>query len=342
MYHYKVRAGRKNAVALLLFSQFQFAANNLTRCVVSKNCFSAPPSSHFLQIIISGKGSSKCFGSRRILRPKQQTDSMNSCNEQVFRGAIALNNIGVDLLEGRCYEQANMTLMDATNAMRSVFHATASAVSACTTRHHPADDVNIKSNSVAVVASMLERANKRRSRPAPVQRRSSFRIQKLHESHQLSFQQQLQPPLLDSTSIYPVRIEDVNDLRNPGSMNHPDVQAAILLHNFGLTNLCLAQVFDKAEARSIKLQQAIYLLQLADDILEQTCSELEDEIDLRQIACVNVAVLTALLQALSWDAQFAELVKSVHDRLVHLGSTIQEIDEVLSWYTCSVHAAAAA
>jgi len=225
------------------------------------------------------------------------------------RVAVALNNIGVDLLERRCYEQALVTLMDGTTAMKSAL------------RKRDGEAIDIP--------GMLERASKRRSKPVPMERKASFRMLNLSDHHS-HFTETSPSFSREGDSIYPIRIDDVaSDLRCPGSLDDPDAQAAILIHNLGLTNLCLARVNQNNE----QLSQAVGLFQLSHSILEKfnsSCND-SDEWTWRQSTCLNMAVVSSLVQAgcLDWLS-----------RLSDLQSMVEELDELLPFVV--VHTAGAA
>ena len=65
-----------------------------------------------------------------------------------YREAVALNNIGVELLQMACYEQALDTLADATTAMKN------------TLRGLTCDDRAAKPDFQSIIGAMLKRAQK--------------------------------------------------------------------------------------------------------------------------------------------------------------------------------------
>lgn len=258
---------------------------------------------------------------------------MNRLDEQDYRGAIVLNNVGVDLLERRCYQQAVVTLMDATNAMKVALRRSSGASS----RRDYAPLASLD------IGGMVERATKRRSRPSPMERQASFRMLNLADNHNYLFQHEEQHDVV-LESIYPIRIDDVSsDLRCPGSLSDPDVQAAIFVHNLGLANLCLARINRVPAAENAQLHQAICLFQLSNSILEKCSAQLEDELTLRKSACVNMAVVSGLMQALASDERvLSERYNHLRGRLFHLRSAVEMLDRMLPDYVAGVHAASAA
>jgi hypothetical protein len=81
-------------------------------------------------------------------------------NKQVYNAAIVLNNIGVDLLERRCYKQALATLVDATNIMQAVLRRLLSS----------------ETNDKLDVEAIIQRANRCRANPTAIESNSYYRI----------------------------------------------------------------------------------------------------------------------------------------------------------------------
>jgi hypothetical protein len=237
---------------------------------------------------------------------------MSLLSNQVYRGAVALNNIGVDLLERKCYGQALVTIVDATVAMKTALRNPGNA--------------SLTPNDTIHVAEMVERANKRRSRPSPMERQTSLDM--LNQADNI---------------LYPIRIGDVHaDLRCPSNLSDPDVQGAIVLYNFALANLCVAQTSHHTNVRETKLKHASFLFELCNSILEQRAAETEDKLTFRQLACMNVAVLSGLLRTVSSESIFTEKTKALYAQLYTMRSAIKDLDDYLDEYTSGIRSAAAA
>lgn len=238
------------------------------------------------------------------------------------RQAIALNNIGVDLLEKTAYEQALTTLMDATNTMKVALRNS----------HHM--------EAGSTPSNQVRRAILRRSRPAPMERQPSYRMLNLTDNYDLILHDQ------DGSrfnSIYPIRIDDVHhDVRCPANLHDPDVQSAILIHNLALAHLCVARVSHHDHIKEAKLDHAIYLFELSNAIIERHGADLDDELTLRQLACLNMAVLSGLLVSCK-RATFTERMRSdLRCRVSLLRSAVEVLDESLDEYMSYIHSAAAA
>jgi hypothetical protein len=236
-------------------------------------------------------------------------------SDHVYRCAVALNNIGVDLLERKFYEEALVTLADATTAMRTLQRTLS--------KYESMDDHNIHATK------MMERANKRTSRPLTFER---------NQSHSLPQDENTVNPIrIDDAN--PIRIDDANpDWRCPSNIRDPNVQVAIVLHNYAHANLCVARTTHSQHIRDTRFDNARVVFEFANSILEQQGSQTEDELTLRQLAALNVAVLLGL----SKSCESIEVTQAMYDRLHTLHSTIQDLDDYLCECAFGIHSAAAA
>jgi hypothetical protein len=262
-----------------------------------------------------------------------------------YKGPIALNNIGVDLLERRHYQQAQITLKDAALAMKIIVRKPSSKSSV----GGKAEDSSMHGKALE---AMLQRANQRKAQ-------ATTQVEEVHTDHYrmvnladnytyiLNERCEEKQSHSDSSteSIYPIRIDDVN----PDSccLEDPDVLAALLLHNLALTSLCVARQTQDHEVKTIKMGQAIQVFQCSNSILEQRCAVLEDKVEhilaRRQAVCVNMAVLLGLQRALSLCTDsFSNEAKEVHDRFYILRSVAKSLDKSLAWLVADVKSAPAA
>lgn len=244
---------------------------------------------------------------------------MSLLNCHLYRSAVALNNIGVELLEkGSCYTQALDTFVDATIAMKAALRSFESE----------------SADTVPDVRRMVEQANKRRSRPMPMG--PSYRMLNLADEHSSILRD---GSLLDV--IFPIRIDDVSgDLRCPSCQHDPDVQGAIVLHNYGLANLCIARITRCQK----KKDHAVFLFELANEIVGRRGTGFEDALTHRHLACVNMAILSGLLHTtvMSNTTESHWSAKDLNDQLYRLRSAVAVLDEHLDDIIQGVHLAAAA
>jgi hypothetical protein len=264
-----------------------------------------------------------------------------------YKGPIALNNIGVDLLERRCYQQAQITLKDAALAMKLIFRKPSSESSV----GGKAEDSSMLAEALE---AMLQRANQRKAQATTqveeVHTDDHYRMVNLADNYKYILNEgcedkQSNSGSLLTESIYPIRIDDVSpDICCP---EDPDVLAALLLHNLGLANLCVARQTQDHQVKTVKIGQAIYVFQCSNSILEQCCAVLEDKVEhrlaLRQAVCVNMAVLLGLHRALSLCTDsFSNKAKEVHDQFCTLRSVAKSLDKSLAWFVADVKSAPAA
>jgi hypothetical protein len=243
-------------------------------------------------------------------------------NKQDYNAAIVLNNIGVDLLERRCYEQAAMTLRDAISVTKAVLRRLLSASAAS------------ESNDSLAVEAMVQRANKQRARPNSMERKSYYRIVNLADNYSDILVEE-QNDDSSRESIFPIRIDDVScDACSPGRINDRDIQCVIILHNLGLANLCLARVSNQ----SPNFEKVVPVFEMAELIVERRIAEMEDELTLRQATCLNIAILLGLLQTLSCE----EEIEAVQHHIWSLRSALSSSEDALSWLTSFIQCAPAA
>jgi hypothetical protein len=245
-------------------------------------------------------------------------------NKQVNNAAIVLNNIGVDLLERRCYNQALSTLVDATCVMQAVLRRLSSS----------------ESNSSLDVEAMIQRANRCRANPAPMESKPYYRIVNFADDYSgilVGEDNNDGSASLRESSIFPLRIYDVSyDACSPGCLSDPEIQHAILLHNMGLAKLCLYQVAPRKSRTSLK--NAIQLFEVSESIVEIFSDAMEDQLTLRQAACLKMAILFGLLRSLSSEVD----IEYVQLHLRSLRSALSESEEAYSWLIWSTQCAPAA
>lgn len=249
----------------------------------------------------------------------QSDDNGASSNAVIgpeYRGAIALNNIGVDLLERKAYQQGLVTLTDATKVIKQALSMAS-----------PGDPTAYRKLDID---GMIERANRRRSRPSPMERQASYRMLNLADNHSHLLEQDDPKKNNDGElleTIYPIRIEDSSpDLLCPGNFMHDsDAQSSMILHNLALSYLCVGRLSLHDKER--KINYAVVLFGLSNTILERHGESAKDFFKMRQISCLNIAVLSGLLSTLGSDS--TERSKALQTRIGSLRSTVELLDASL-------------
>jgi hypothetical protein len=215
--------------------------------------------------------------------------------EHTYRAAVALNNIGVSLLESACYDQALVTMLDAFTVIKV----------ACS----PAKQER-RNNYDSGGAAQKESASPCASEINSKLRRAYESHSRRHESAQRQQPTTVVRAISDDPSISDldavvrnayehdpgkrgqvcaIRLDSVSldyPLDESGTMEcdgHSQVEAAfhcnIVLHNLGLAYLCLSR--SCGDARSVALsQKGVTLLHLCDQVLvtlsEQTSQKLHE------------------------------------------------------------------
>jgi hypothetical protein len=215
--------------------------------------------------------------------------------EHIYRAAVALNNIGVSLLEAACYDQALVTMLDAFTVIK------VACSPAKQERHDICDNYGVvqvgsASPSTSEINSKLRRAYESHScrrdstqcqQPTTVVRAISDDpstsdldavVRNAYE-HDPGERGKVCAIRLDSASLdFPTDASGMMECDG-----HPQVEAAfhcnIVLHNLGLAYLCLSRSCD--DARSVALsQKGVTLLHLCDQVLvtlsEQTSQKLHE------------------------------------------------------------------
>jgi hypothetical protein len=237
----------------------------------------------------------------------------NSSLLRDYRGAIALNNIGVSLLERRAYRQAVETLKDAITFMKHVFRPQVVVTPGAT----------FKSSSLNVdarVAAAMERLECPQSSPT------------LRDPEDLVVQDSLQPSSIRAAALegisssftMPIRIEAA-DSDSPENRD-PDLESAIMLYNFGIAHLCLSKLsragLTKFRDGALKLFNMSYsIISNKNALAGMNTEEIRKLSETRVL--LAIVVLNNLVRVQTEMGKHAEANES-YQRLVRLGSAVRE------------------
>jgi hypothetical protein len=230
------------------------------------------------------------------------------------RGAIALNNMGVSLLEQRAYRQGMETLKDAIFVMKRVFRPQSSNSSLGET----SDSTN--STDIKIHRAVQRMAN---LQPVP------FAMITDVISHGAgSLPSPLGSILRESSSssfTIPIRIE-ATDIACPEDRD-PDLESAIVLYNFGIAHLCMA----KLAKSPMKLREgALKLFNMAYSIISNKNALAGlSESEMRRFSetrlLLAIAVLNNVVRVFTEMGKHTEANNS-YQRLVRLGTAINELE----------------
>jgi tetratricopeptide (TPR) repeat protein len=249
------------------------------------------------------------------------------------RAAIALNNMGVSLLEQRAYRQGMETLKDAIFVMKHVFRPQSRNAG-----------LGATSYSTGRTDVKINRAVQRMTNPQPVP--STVIIDVISHGVASSQSSPLGSILRASSSFaVPIRIE-ATDLDCPEDRD-PELESAIMLYNFGLAHLCMAKL---AKSPNELREGALKLFNMAYSIISNkiisnkntlsrlSASELQIISETRLL--LAFAVLNNVARVLTEMGNHTEANTS-YRRLARLGTAINELDYPGS-LGCQIAAAAAA
>jgi hypothetical protein len=227
------------------------------------------------------------------------------CLIRDHRAAIALNNIGVSLLERKAYRQGMETLSDAIFVMQRVLRSP--SISSQGSDRTP--------NSTSYAEAKVHRASKRMANPQPIPSAMSIDV----VSHCATFSHRsYSVSLLHGGSSSPLRIEAA-DLVSPVDRDN-DLESSIVLYNFGLAHLCMA----KFATTPITLQEgALKLFNMVYSILAKLPVK-DDGHEIREdVVLLAAATLDNIVVLLTQMGKYSEANESDQE-LVRLRRVIRE------------------
>jgi hypothetical protein len=249
------------------------------------------------------------------------------CLIRDHRAAIALNNMGVSLLERRAYRQGMETLQDAILVMKRVLRSP--SITSQGSDKTP--------NSTSYTDTKVHRASKRMANPQPIPSAVSVDI----DSHRatFSYHSYLVSVLHGSSSSplrSPLRIEAA-DLDSLEESDHV-LQSSIMLFNFGLAHLFMAKLDNsimrfnfglahlcmaKLDKTPIKLQEgALKIFSMVHSVLATLCNQ-EGHGIREDMILLTAATLDNIVALLSQMGKHSEANESDQE-LARLGRAIQE------------------
>jgi hypothetical protein len=224
---------------------------------------------------------------------------MNNC---YFSTAVALNNVGVSLLEHGCYQQAMTTLQDAVSVFRLGFTVSQDDQGRC----NPLEE----GRATAKVQDAMKRLSNR-----VVNLDSSMAIVVVSSADISSAADEAFDASLSAHHAFAIRIEYFDYDKRAGQ--DPDAEGAMTLHNFALSYRCMSMSVRNAASSHRLSEGALKLSTAALSILET-----------RQEATENAAQLEALLHLevllLNLFMQLCRGSRKHYDRLVYLRTLIYE------------------
>ena len=226
-----------------------------------------------------------------------------------YKGAVALNNIGIVLLEQGAYRQALDTLKDAVFVMKVIFR--------------PRDNSAPLASNVEV---KLKRASERIASPHCEE--SSINTITEILSNMGSFRS-INTVMLKQGApyVFPIRIEECTDQEYD-----LDIDSANILHNFAIAHLCCSRTAKTLASAELFRQSASRLSGFAYNLISNVLNNKRqadmDELILREtrIFLSALVALNTLVHALMEMGNYAEAEKT-YKRLMELGLAVAEVEE---------------
>jgi hypothetical protein len=225
-----------------------------------------------------------------------------------YRGAIALNNMGVSLMEQKAYHQAMETLKDAVSVMRA----------ACQSH-------TMERHDCASVDDKLGQASQRLTNLRPEKDTTAVIKGISHDEGFVSIRTVLgkhDPMLADA--MFPMRIEHLEDSED----SENNLKAAIIVHNFALAHLCLARKMTNDSLRARLHESALRLASVVFTILRGTMgNDFLRGLILRDTNAfvAIISTLRTLMQVQSTVGNFLE-AEQCSERLDYMASLALEFD----------------
>jgi exonuclease VII small subunit len=231
------------------------------------------------------------------------------CLSRDHRAAIALNNMGVSLLERRAYRQGMETLKDAIFVMKCVLRPR-SIISSQGLGEMP--------SSISYAEEKVHRASKRMANPQPIP--SAMCIDVVSRCATFSHYPHHSDSVLRMSSSSPLRIEATDHISLED--RDSDLESSIMLYNFGLAHLCMA----KLVKTPIKLQEgALTLFKMAYCVLAPLYDQ-EGHGSREDIVILAASTLNNTITLLSKMGKQSEANESDQE-LARLERAIQEFQD---------------
>jgi hypothetical protein len=207
--------------------------------------------------------------------------------QRAYTVAIALNNMGVSLLERDCYEQAMETFQDAVCVMKEI------STSSSRQQEEPRKRPTI---SASILDAKLQKASCNLSRTSFEAHNSKINFCVLTEEESAAvigaaLGQELSSAS-SSTTTFLVRMEGKLD---QGCASHLDIASSIILYNYGSAYKCLATIAETAYCAKQFCQGAFQLFRLSHLLLEKTNLQDDNEGDLELFVPMSILILQSLV-----------------------------------------------
>ena len=230
--------------------------------------------------------------------------------------AIALNNIGVNLLDRGCYQAATKTLQDALAVLRFGF-------------------TKDEGTNEAAVALKLHKAMQRLSNlpfHAMNQTRKPIWIHPISSTDLSQTARVLFDGGFANGEAYTIRIDDLDV--DAMSNDSPDAECAMILHNFALSYLCMSRVATSLTSKRLR-DGAFKLCSAAQTIIQNGLNRTTCPAQRDYLMHIEVFVVSFFMQINHGSRKH-------YDRLIELKTLVESQGHELLYGSSGERAAAAA
>ena len=247
-----------------------------------------------------------------------QSNTMGNMTKSSYASAaIALNNIGVSLLERGCYQSATKTLQDALSVLRFGFKK---------------EDGTEEAAVALKLHKAMQRLSNRQFHTTSQGRQQPIWIRTISSSDLSHAASMVFDGGFANGEAYTIRIDDVD--MDTMSNDSPDAECAMILHNFALSYLCMSRVVTSLRCKRLR-DGALKLCSAAQTILNNgreraTCPSQRDFL-------MHIEVFVV-----SFFVQIHPGSRKHYDRLIELKTLVESQGHELLYGSSNERAAAAA
>jgi hypothetical protein len=265
--------------------------------------------------------------------------------EQDFQTALALNNIGVSLLERGCYREGLATLQDGIFLMKDLFQPAFNGETNCKQIESTGGSMFVSSNNGGYEIdskSKLKRAAARLSDARALQTAFPATCSAVENLQIVTYEDTGLAGILEimgtspSTSkFFLIRM----DVSVEGFVaNSPDVESAIILYNFGVAHMLAQRLHQRPPHIT---DNAHHILHLASSLIARSSDVSWNNLEECVVLQVGLLVLHAIIQTLVETGKDIE-AKLVFDRYSTVRQAVQNLLLANQWYTSLLVTAPAA
>lgn len=252
---------------------------------------------------------------------------------QGYRSAIALNNMGVYLIESHDYHGAMCVLKDSVNAWKGVFRRSGPSA-----ENQTSTGPNRNSHA-ALLEKKMQKASRRCAKPHPPIRHPTV-------IETIAYEDSVIPLLcLNELSsavscLRPTRIDPPESCDYCAFERDPDLETVIVLCNFAISYFLISKTVDDGTCVAKLVSNALSVLNLASHVLTRRFAVCDDDVEEVRLMTVSLLVTGNLMQVLLETGRVEE-ARKLYEKYQNIREAIEECD-VVEWFGNEVKIAAGA